>query len=526
VTLRLRSDSTITAAMAVMDAPPFGLIARTGLPVAMADGRMTVAGDIGLRLGVVPGPGDVTWDLTAQMTGVRSDVIVPDRALAASTLTARSNPGVLEIAGAMTLDGIPADAVWTQPLGEGADPASLRATVELSPRFLDAFGIALPDGTLTGAGTGDLAMTFPAGAAPTFTLASDLGGIGLNLPQVGWSKGRDRGGEFTVAGTLGPVADIDRIALSAPGLDAAGRIDLRGDGSLDRLRLDRVSLGGWFDGAIDLVGRGTDQVVGVEVRSGTMDLARATFGDSDEPGGPITATLQELQVMEGVVLTDLRTELDASDGIRGTFVGFVNGGPAIEGTVTPVPGGVEIWAQSEQAGRVLRAADFFAGAEDGRLQLWLTQTGIEGQYDGRLAIDGLRVTEAPALAQLLNAFSVFGLLQQMAGQGIVFDEVRAFFRIDPDRVTLTRSSAVGVGLGLSLDGVYWMADSTIDMQGVLSPFYILNSVGEVLTRRGEGLVGFSFRLTGPLADYDVAVNPLSVLTPGMFREIFRRPPPE
>jgi hypothetical protein len=204
---------------------------------------------------------------------------------------------------------------------------------------------------------------------------------------------------------------------------------------------------------------------------------------------------------------------------------MVNGGPAVEGTVVPVPGGVEVRVQSERAGAVLRAADFFEGAEGGTLDLRLTQTGIEGQFDGRLAINGLQVTEAPALAQLLNAFSVVGLLQQMAGQGVVFDEVRADFRIDPDRVTVTRSSAVGVGLGLSLDGVYWTGPGTVDMQGVLSPFYILNAVGEVLTRRGEGLLGFSFRLTGPIADFDIAVNPLSVLTPGMFREIFRRPPP-
>jgi hypothetical protein len=198
----------------------------------------------------------------------------------------------------------------------------------------------------------------------------------------------------------------------------------------------------------------------------------------------------------------------------------------VEGTLVPVPGGIEVHLQSERAGAVLRAAGFFAGADGGSLDLWLTQTGAAGQFDGRLAIDGLRVTEAPALAQVLNAVSVFGLLQQMAGQGIVFDEVRADFRIDPDRVTVRQSSAVGVGLGLSLDGVYARGPGTVDMQGVLSPFYLINAVGEVLTRPGEGLVGFSFRLTGPLADFDVAVNPLSVLTPGMFRDIFRRAAPQ
>jgi len=47
-----------------------------------------------------------------------------------------------------------------------------------------------------------------------------------------------------------------------------------------------------------------------------------------------------------------------------------------------------------------------------------------------------------------------------------------------------------------------------------------------LTRKGEGLIGFNFTVRGDSAAPQVGVNPLSALTPGMFREIFRRPPPQ
>jgi hypothetical protein len=90
---------------------------------------------------------------------------------------------------------------------------------------------------------------------------------------------------------------------------------------------------------------------------------------------------------------------------------------------------------------------------------------------------------------------------------------------------LKRASAVGASLGISLDGAYDLARKRLDMQGVLSPIYLLNSLGQALTRRGEGLFGFTFRLTGLAEKPQVSVNPLSILTPGMFREIFRRPPP-
>jgi hypothetical protein len=67
----------------------------------------------------------------------------------------------------------------------------------------------------------------------------------------------------------------------------------------------------------------------------------------------------------------------------------------------------------------------------------------------------------------------------------------------------------------------------MDMQGVLSPFYFVNALGRLFSPRdGEGLIGFNFTLKGPYDGPDVALNPLSILTPGAFREIFRRPPPE
>ena len=111
------------------------------------------------------------------------------------------------------------------------------------------------------------------------------------------------------------------------------------------------------------------------------------------------------------------------------------------------------------------------------------------------------------------------------GQGLAFDVVQADFRLTPDEIIVSRSSAVGASLGISMDGYYRNASRTMDFQGVVSPIYLLNGIGSILTRRGEGLVGFAFTLKGPTERPDVAVNPLSVLTPGMFRELFRRPPP-
>jgi len=40
------------------------------------------------------------------------------------------------------------------------------------------------------------------------------------------------------------------------------------------------------------------------------------------------------------------------------------------------------------------------------------------------------------------------------------------------------------------------------------------------------LLGFNYTLAGEPGQPRVQVNPLSIFTPGMFRDIFRRPAPE
>lgn len=154
-------------------------------------------------------------------------------------------------------------------------------------------------------------------------------------------------------------------------------------------------------------------------------------------------------------------------------------------------------------------------------------TGQTGAYIGQLTINGPRLRNAPAMAELLNAVSIVGLLEQLGDTGINLGEVEARFRLDPRAIVVEQGTAVGPSMGISMDGVYDIANRRFDMQGVVSPLYMVNGVlGALFAPRREGLFGVTYRLTGTPENTRVAVNPLSILTPGIFREIFRRPPPE
>ena len=526
-TLALQAAGDLDGLFAILDGPPFGYIGRAGLPADPGRGAARIAGEVRFPLAGPPAPGQVAFDIDATVTGLVSETLVPDRTLSAESLRLRAVPGEVTVAGAARLDGLPLSATLTAALGEGAAPPRIAGTVEISPRLFDTFGIALPEGMVAGEGTGSFTLRLPRGAGAEYVLTSDLRGLRLALPALGWTKGAGSAGEIVVEGRAGEDPAVTRIALSAAGLDLSGRIDLAPGGGMAGAVFDRLRLNGWLDVPVRLTPQGQGRAPAVTIGGGRIDLRAATFGAGEGAGegGPLDLTLDRLVLTEGITLTDLAGEFTTAGGLSGEFRAAVNGAASVAGTVVPLDGRTAVRIRSERAGEVLAAAGFLRNALGGTMDLTLLPAGGAGTFDGTLFIGNLRVQEAPALASLLNAISVVGLIQQMAGQGLVFDEVMADFRITPDRITVTRSSAVGAGLGLSLDGIYTMADGVMDFQGVVSPFYLINAVGAVLTRRGEGLIGFNFTLRGPVDAAQVVVNPLSVLTPGMFREIFRRPAP-
>ncbi|WP_108835810.1 DUF3971 domain-containing protein [Tateyamaria sp. Alg231-49] len=529
--VRLQTRGTVTAALAMLDAPPLSIMSKADLPTAIADGYLQAEGTLALSLRKGLKPGELIFDARGTAREVTSTRLIEGRTLATSTLEVVANNAGVEISGLGTLDGIPFQAIWEQPIGTGPQPSNVTGTMELSERTETVLGLGLPPGLLTGQGTGRIRVTLPADdTVPTFQVESDLRGIRLSSPPLGWSKAAQTPAILSVTGQLGETPRVDRLELDAPGLRASGAITLRPDGGLERARFDRVQVGQWLDAPVDLVGRGVNVPPAINVRGGKLDLRQADFGGSGsgsaggQGGGPLNLTLDQLLITDTIRLTGLAGEFDMARGLSGKFQARINGATPIRGEVLPENGRSAIRITSDDAGGVAASAAILKQARGGTLSLTLRPVG-SASFDGSLSIRETRIQDAPAIAALLNALSIVGLLEQMGGPGIHFQEVEAAFRLTPSIMTLTQASAVGPSMGLSMFGTYDVNRSILDMQGVISPLYLINGIGSILTRKGEGLIGFNYALRGAASNPQVQVNPLSALTPGMFREVFRAQPP-
>ncbi|WP_299041191.1 AsmA-like C-terminal region-containing protein [uncultured Tateyamaria sp.] len=532
--VRLETDGTVTAGLSLLDLPPLNVMERAGLSPTLADGRIQAAGTLAFAMKAGLTPDEVEYDATGTARDVLSTTLIEGRRLAADTLRVVAAQTGVQVSGAGTLDGVPFDVTWRQPLsrGEGPQPSSVSGTIELSERTIDAFDLGLPAGLVTGRGTGNIEIGLPAGGGvPDFALTTNLRGVRLSSPPLGWSKPAATPASLSLTGALGPAPRVDRMVLDAPGLRAEGSITATPGGGLERARFTSVRVGNWMNGPVDLVGRGRAVPPAVQVRGGTLDLREADFGGAgagtggQQGGGPLSLTLDRLQITDTIALNGVSGEFNMARGLDGTFTARVNGGTPIRGQVLPQNGRSAVRITSDDAGGVAASAGILKQARGGALDLTLLPVGAAG-FDGTLNVQETRIQDAPAIAALLNALSVVGLLEQMSGSGIHFQDVEASFRLTPSTMTLTQASATGPSMGLSMDGVYDVAGGRLDMRGVISPLFLINGIGSILTRRGEGLIGFNYTLRGPVQQPRVQVNPLSALTPGLFREIFRAPAPE
>jgi len=533
--VHLALEGPLRGALSLLDLPPLNVLAGSGFGPDMARGQVTAAGRISFPLveGEVPKQA-VRYAIRGNLDNITSDVIVPGKLLAADSLNLEARDTGIEISGPVRIGQAAVAGVWRLPLDRGvAGASSAEGTVEINQRALAEFGLDALEGMATGATRGRFTLDLGGDGPPVLELNSDLGGLVMTIPGTGWSKPARTTGALSLTARLGDRAEITALKLEAPGLSATGTVTTVEGGGLGEARFDQVRIGGWLEAPVVLTGRGANQPIAISVPGGSIDMRRAqldTSNGGNSPAGPrqpLTLALDRLIVSEGITISGLRADLDLAGGMSGTFTGSVGADAPIRGTIAQSRDGAAFRITSPQAGNVLRGANVFRTARGGDLELVLAPVAAEGTYEGEFTIADTRIINAPAMAELLSAISVIGLLEQAEGEGIRFSEVRGRFRLDPRAMTLYQSSAIGASLGVSMDGYYDLRNDQVDMQGVISPFYLLNSLGRIFSPRdGEGLVGFNFTLNGDVENPEVGVNPLSILTPGVFREIFRRPPPE
>ena len=383
------------------------------------------------------------------------------------------------------------------------------------------------------------------------TLRADLRDAELALEPLAWSKpaGQNAGAEAVLRLNGETLEAVESFRVEAPSLLLRGNAGFGRDTRLERVtvnegRIEESRFGG--------EARPPSHPGGpwiVMLRGQVLDLRRVMADQSppappaaDAPGPAVSidgrfervllAPGRELAALEARVLLDGRGVLRE---------GRVNGrtGPQAPFalTVTPQERGRALAVTAEDAGALLRAFGILRSVQGGRLRVAAAypHDGRGAPLTGQAEIDDFAVRDAPSFAKLLQALTVYGLLDALSGPEVGFARLIAPFTLTPETLVLAEARAFSASLGLTAKGSIDRRRQQLQMEGTIVPAYLLNTVLGNLPIIGRlfspetsgGLFAATWKLQGPLDDPQVSVNPLAALTPGFLRGLFDigQPPP-
>ena len=229
-------------------------------------------------------------------------------------------------------------------------------------------------------------------------------------------------------------------------------------------------------------------------------------------------------------LASTKGEIRSLNGLRGYAKAKFSPKSNLEVTISPNKNdAINLVISGNDAGELLRRGKFYENGYGGLFKASIFFKN-KTEMSGSLEIENFRIKNAPILAQIISSASIIGLLDNLNGNGLLFTKIDGSFDYKESKLTLTDGVAVGPSLGLTMGGYekYGQKQNTVNVNGLLSPVYILNGVikaipliGKVLGGdKGEGVFGVSYKVQGNSSNPVVLVNPLSILTPGVFRKIF------
>ena len=133
---------------------------------------------------------------------------------------------------------------------------------------------------------------------------------------------------------------------------------------------------------------------------------------------------------------------------------------------------------------------------------------------------------APVMARLLSLVSLQQILN--AEKGIAFERINLPLLMDDRVLRVRKGRLIGPNIRLNLSGHVDFANNNMKFNGSLIPATAVNTVinnipilGPVITGSQGALVAADFSVKGPIDKPDVSANPLSLVTPGILKDIWQ-----
>ncbi|HYP63278.1 MAG TPA: AsmA-like C-terminal domain-containing protein [Acidocella sp.] len=541
--LELDLAGQVPDVLAVLDAPPLGLLANAPRELSSATGQ--AEGHVSATIPFEQGLSfkDITLKVTAQIHNVFMPAVLPPLGLQHGEVQLQTDGRQLALQAKAQFTGAPMQLKLKESFA-GAGKQDLTVSGTAGEAFWHFIGIDTASalyGPAAGAAPFTLHVTGAVIGAQTAQLQADLSKMGFTLPALGWSKMPGQAGHlaFTVSLQNGTFVAAQNFTAAAPGLNVTGTqqgnslsfatVAIGRTRAAGRLSWPAKPGGAWvadFSGtALDLRQPKTSHSAPAQ-----SPPTPAKTPPAAAPSGPpwqVHLAFDRLYLADSPAPPLAAFSLTAAG--RGASLLQAEGATnEIYLSVAPQSPSLRTFAlHSNNAGLLLRALGGYQHMQGGRLAL-RAEYGEGQPAQGKATLEEARFINAPDVTKFLQALTLYGLADVASGPGLRISRAEIPFILQNDVLTLHGARAYSSSLGFTASGNVNLATSMMDLDATIVPAYAVNSlpgkiplIGRLFSaEKGGGLLAMRAHISGPIDNARVSVNPLSALTPGFLRSIF------
>ena len=539
----------------VLGTLPIKSVREAGAFPKAVDGK--VDAQIKLKLPLISGlqAEDVTFEGKAKITDGRFGKVGGQFDVQGFTLALDATDKALDAKGDLLVNGVPAKITGQRIFGAEQDkqpPFKITASLDEADRT--QLGLDIND-LVRGAVPIEISLQRGLRPEPVIKLRADLTNSELSIDAVAWNKASGKAAVLETEIVSGKThkTELQNFKIAGDDIAIEGWVGIGADNKMREFYFPNFSLN--VVSRLEVQGnRNNDDVWMIKAHGKTFDgrdLFRSLFSINDASekkgkalkpaaGTDISAEIENVIGHSEVSLRSFKMKLSS----RGEKLqaldarGTLDGGAPFAAALENKPGQPRrLLSDSTDAGQALKLVGFYPNMQGGRLRLEVNLDGKgPAEKTGVLWAENFKVLGDSIVSEVVSS----GDQSQSKGAGVAankrvtrevfeFDRLRAPFSIGYGQFVLEDSYVKGPVVGANLRGKADFKTRRVNIGGTYIPLQGLNGAlggiplfGQILSgAHGEGIFGITFAVQGPMSDPQVIVNPLSMVAPGIFRDLFQ-----
>lgn len=546
----VKAVSPLLPILELADLPQYEVLKKNGVKLEGADGKFEGQFKIVWPLTPSVDPADVKVEGKGRIFDGKVKQIGGAYDVQGAAINFDISDKAVDAKGEMLVAGVPAKLVWQRIFDAPPDkqpPLRVTATIDNADRTQLGLDI---NHMVQGEVAIDLTVQPQPQGEPKVELRADLTGAELIVENMAWKKPAGRSAILQCDIVKGKThkLELQNFKLAGENIAIEGWAAIGADNQLREFSFPDFSL----NVVTRLEVHGTlrqDHVWEVKAKGSTYD-GRDFFRSLFHVGQISDKAVKPLKPRAGV---DLEAEI-------GTIIGFsevslrnlkmklskradkltmLDGTGALDGGA-PVSirlaGGTptdprRLIAEAGDAGLAFKLVGFYPNAQGGHVKLGVNLDGSgSAELTGVLWVEKFRILGDAVLSEVVGSADAARPSGDQRRRTVTrevfdFDRMKVPFSVGHGQFALEDSYLNGPLLGLNLRGKADFNARTINLSGTYIPLQGLNNIladvpllSQILSGpRAEGIFGITFAIQGAMAQPQVIVNPLAMLTPGIFR---------